>query len=175
MPGCHSLERVGSDSDDVLCLRAEVTVGVSLVKARYRAEIEISERRPGVSLRLKARGSSSLGVGHGDGRVRLEPLAGDSEPCTRLHYDYTAEVGGKVAAVGPRMLEGAAQLILRQLFEAIGRQVAHRAQGSAESSVGFNEGASPLNDRAGPAPNAWVRPWVQLWARLTDRVGKTRP
>jgi 2-furoyl-CoA dehydrogenase large subunit len=154
MPGCHSLERVGPENDDVLRLRAEVTVGVSLVKARYRAEIEISERRPGVGMRLKARGSSSLGVGQGDGLVRLEPLQGNSGLFTRLHYDYTARVGGKVAAVGPRMLEGAAQLILRQLFEAIGRQVAHRPRGP--------DGSAPT----------W---WARLWARLMGQEGKNRP
>jgi 2-furoyl-CoA dehydrogenase large subunit len=154
MPGCHSLERVGPENDVVLRLRAEVTVGVSLVKARYRAEIEISERRPGVEMRLKARGSSSLGVGQGDGLVRLEPLQGNSGPLTRLHYDYTARVGGKVAAVGPRMLEGAAQLILRQLFEAIGRQVAHPPRGPDTSAA------------------TW---WARLWARLMGQEGKNRP
>jgi 2-furoyl-CoA dehydrogenase large subunit len=39
-----------------------------------------------------------------------------------LHYDYQAQVGGKVAAVGPRMLEGAARLVLGELFAAIGRR-----------------------------------------------------
>jgi len=39
-----------------------------------------------------------------------------------LHYDYAAQVGGKVAAVGSRMLEGAARIILAQLFESLGRQ-----------------------------------------------------
>ena len=43
---------------------------------------------------------------------------------TRLTYDYEAEVSGKVAAVGGRMLEGAAKVVLRQLFESLGRQAA---------------------------------------------------
>ena len=37
-------------------------------------------------------------------------------------YDYSAAVSGKVAAVGGRMLEGAAKIVLRQLFEQLGRQ-----------------------------------------------------
>ncbi len=36
--------------------------------------------------------------------------------------DYEAQVSGKVAAVGSRMLEGAARVVLRQLFEQLGRQ-----------------------------------------------------
>jgi 2-furoyl-CoA dehydrogenase large subunit len=43
---------------------------------------------------------------------------------TRLTYDYEAQVSGKVAAVGGRMLEGAAKVVLRQLFESLGRQAA---------------------------------------------------
>jgi 2-furoyl-CoA dehydrogenase large subunit len=43
---------------------------------------------------------------------------------TRLSYDYEAQVSGKVAAVGGRMLEGAAKVVLRQLFESLGRQAA---------------------------------------------------
>jgi 2-furoyl-CoA dehydrogenase large subunit len=50
--------------------------------------------------------------------VRLEATAGG----TALHYDYRAQVGGKVAMVGSRMLEGAARIIVAQLFEALGRQ-----------------------------------------------------
>jgi 2-furoyl-CoA dehydrogenase large subunit len=71
-------------------------------------------------LRLAGSGRSSLGTGSGDGAVRLERTAGG----TRLHYDYRAQVGGKVAAVGSRMLEGAARLIVAQLFESLGRQAA---------------------------------------------------
>jgi 2-furoyl-CoA dehydrogenase large subunit len=50
--------------------------------------------------------------------VRLEAVPGG----TRLHYDYRAQVGGKVAMVGSRMLEGAARVIVAQLFESLGRQ-----------------------------------------------------
>lgn len=171
MPGCHSLEQVSSDDEETLKLRAEVTVGISLVKARYRADIEISERRPGVSMRLKARGSSSLGVGQGDGLVHLEPLQGSAGPFTRLHYDYTARVGGKVAAVGPRMLEGAAQLILRQLFEAIGRQVAQRSRAAGDQPPGHGKGYQSRTNGAEQVTSWWAR----LWARWTDqRDGERR-
>ncbi|MGN5478454.1 hypothetical protein ACTMU2_19910 [Cupriavidus basilensis] len=51
---------------------------------------------------------------------------------TRLSYDFTeAEVSGKVAAVGGRMLEGAAKVVLRQLFESLGRQACRQADTAA--------------------------------------------
>ena len=70
--------------------------------------------------------------------MRLEATAAG----TRLHYDYRAQVGGKVAMVGSRMLEGAARVIVAQLFESLGRQA---AGGSAR-------------------PASW-------WGRLLQRLG----
>ena len=113
IPGCHELVLIGENR-----YRADVTVGVGLVKARYAAEIELSEIDAPRSLRLAGQGASSLGTGAGSGTVRLEATASG----TRLHYDYAAQVGGKVAAVGSRMLEGAARIVLAQLFESLGRQ-----------------------------------------------------
>ena len=113
IPGCHELVPIGPNH-----YRAVVTVGVGLVKARYAAQIALSEIVEPESLRLAGSGSSSLGTGSGDGRLRLEPTATG----TRLHYDYEAQVGGKVAAVGSRMLEGAARVVLNELFAALGRQ-----------------------------------------------------
>lgn len=113
IPGCHSLESAGTNA-----YRADVTVGVGLVKARYEARITLSEIRAPHSLRLAGEGSSSLGTGAGSGTVRLEATSAGA----RLHYDYSAQVGGKVAAVGSRMLEGAARIVLAQLFESLGRQ-----------------------------------------------------
>ncbi len=115
IPGCHALEAVGPNR-----YRADVTVGVGLVRARYAARIELSEIDAPRSLRLSGSGQSSLGTGAGDGTVRLAATPGG----TRLTYDYRAQVGGKVAMVGGRMLEGAARIIVAQLFAALGRQAA---------------------------------------------------
>lgn len=121
IPGCHSLQAIGENR-----YRADVTVGVGMIKARYEAEIALSELDPPHSLRLAGAGNSSLGSARGSGKVRLEP---DGEG-TKLHYDYSAEVSGKVAAVGGRMLEGAAKIVLGQLFEQLGRQASGQPSGS---------------------------------------------
>lgn len=115
IPGCHALEALGPSR-----YRAEVTLGVGLVKARYAAEIELSDLDPPHGLRLSGSGSSTLGSVRGDGTVRLAEQDGG----TRLDYDYGVEVSGKVAAVGSRMLESAARMVLQQLFEQLGRQAA---------------------------------------------------
>ncbi|WP_042877023.1 xanthine dehydrogenase family protein molybdopterin-binding subunit [Cupriavidus necator] len=113
VPGCHALVPIGDNR-----YRADVTVGVGMIKARYEAEIALSDLEPPHRLRLAGAGLSSLGSARGAGLVELAPHGAG----TRLTYDYEAEVSGKVAAVGGRMLEGAAKVVLRQLFESLGRQ-----------------------------------------------------
>jgi 2-furoyl-CoA dehydrogenase large subunit len=137
IPGCHALDLVGPHH-----YRADVTVGIGMIKARYAAEVRLSDIEAPHRLRLAGSGLSSLGSAKGSGLVSLEAVEGG----TLLRYDYAAEVSGKVAAVGGRMLEGAAKIVLRQLFESLGRQ----AGGSA---------AAP--------PASW-------WRRLLQRLGVLR-
>ncbi|MFC4275676.1 xanthine dehydrogenase family protein molybdopterin-binding subunit [Achromobacter aloeverae] len=113
IPGCNALNPAGENR-----YRADVTVGVGMIKARYAAEVALSDLDPPRSLRLSGTGISSVGTAKGSGLVTLQPQDGG----TLLTYDYEAEVSGKVAAVGGRMLEGAARIVLRQLFDQLGRQ-----------------------------------------------------
>lgn len=115
IPGCHALEETAPNQ-----YRADVTVGVGMIKARFEARIGLSEIDAPRRLRLAGAGISPLGSARGSGLVELTPQGSG----TRLTYDYEAQVSGKVAAVGGRMLEGAAKVVLKQLFESLGRQAA---------------------------------------------------
>ncbi|HBF51756.1 MAG TPA: carbon monoxide dehydrogenase, partial [Massilia sp.] len=126
IPGCNALEPVGEHR-----YRADVTVGVGMVKARYAAEVALSELDPPRSLRLAGTGLSSVGSASGSGLVTLE-AAGSG---TLLRYDYAAQVSGKVAAVGSRMFEGAAKIVLNQLFEQLGREAGGATTASADASA----------------------------------------
>ncbi|MBB5469582.1 2-furoyl-CoA dehydrogenase large subunit [Paraburkholderia sp. CI2] len=115
IPGCHALDETAPNQ-----YRADVTVGVGMIKARFEARIGLSEIDAPHRLRLAGAGISPLGSARGNGLVELTPQGTG----TRLTYDYEAQVSGKVAAVGGRMLEGAAKVVLKQLFESLGRQAA---------------------------------------------------
>lgn len=126
VPGCHALETTGPNR-----YRADVTVGVGMIKARYVAEIALSDIQAPHRLRLAGSGLSSMGSAKGSGLVTLAPHGGG----TLLRYDYEAEVSGKVAAVGGRMLDGAAKIVLKQLFEQLGRQAS--GQGGRAPAQGW--------------------------------------
>lgn len=115
VPGCERLEQTGEDS-----YSAEVTIGVASIKGVYDARIELRDKQEPSSLRLVGRASGALGFGRGEGRVRLEAVGSDR---TRLTYSYRADVGGKVAAVGQRMLGTVTKILIGQFFKGFERRL----------------------------------------------------
>jgi 2-furoyl-CoA dehydrogenase large subunit len=114
IPGCHGVQKL-SDTH----FHAELTLGVGPVTGRYKADISLSDLVAPQSVTLTGKVVGALGDGAGSGRIRLTltPQGG-----TTLAYDYDAEIGGKVAAIGGRLLDGAAKLVIRQFFAALARK-----------------------------------------------------
>lgn len=112
IPGAHAVKKI-SDRE----FQADVTIGVGPVKGRYRAAVKLSDLDPPHAVTLEGSATGALGFGRGGGRVKLSPAEGG----TRISYEYDAEIGGKVTAVGGRLLDGAARLIIRQFFASLAR------------------------------------------------------
>ena len=121
IPGCRELHPIAEHR-----YRADVTMRVGPIKARYDAEIALSDLDPPRALRVSGKGVGALGAAEGWSRVTLEPRGAG----THLRYEYEATVSGKAAAAGGRMLEQGATVVLRQLFERFGRRA---AQGGPEA------------------------------------------
>ena len=115
IPGCENLTAIGENH-----YRADVTIKIGIVKARYQVEVKLSDLDPPRSFVLSGKGLSTIGVSEGSGRVTLTPRVGGAT----LYYDYSANVSGKVAAIGGRMLDSAAKFVLKQLFEKLGQVAA---------------------------------------------------
>lgn len=113
IPGCHSVQKVADTH-----FRADVTLGIGPVKGRYRAEVNLSDLDPPHAVTLGGAAEGALGFGRGEGRITLTPEGSG----TRVHYVYTAAIGGKVASIGGRLLDGAARVIIGQFFAALARE-----------------------------------------------------
>ena len=122
IPGCHRLDVVGSNA-----YRAEISLGVGAVRGRFVAHVRLSDLDPERSGSLSGTLDGALGTASGQGLVRLSP----TPQGTRIEYEYAITVGGKMAAVGGRLLDGATRLLMRQFFERLARHTARRG-GSAE-------------------------------------------
>jgi 2-furoyl-CoA dehydrogenase large subunit len=114
IPGCHGVEKI-SDTH----FRADVTIGIGPVKGRYRAEVKLSDLDPPKAVTLAGHAEGGLGFGNGEGRITLRPTSNGG---TTIHYAYEAGIGGKVASIGGRLLDGAARVIIGQFFAALARQ-----------------------------------------------------
>ena len=113
IPGCHAIERTGENA-----YRADITLGVGPVRGRFQAEVALTDLDRPRSLRLSGRATGPLGSSSGEGRVQLAAVEGG----TRVEYEYGFVVSGKIAAVGGRLLEGAARAIVGQLLDRLVRR-----------------------------------------------------
>jgi 2-furoyl-CoA dehydrogenase large subunit len=121
IPGCHRLDVVGSNA-----YRAEISLGVGAVRGRFVAHVRLSDLDPERSGSLSGTLDGALGAASGQGRVRLSP----TPQGTRIEYEYAITVGGKMAAVGGRLLDGATRLLMRQFFERLARHTGKRGGGA---------------------------------------------
>jgi 2-furoyl-CoA dehydrogenase large subunit len=108
IPGCHRLDQVGPND-----YRADVSLGVGIVKGRFAARVALSDLDPPRSATLSGGLEGPLGASVGSGRVQLTPQAQG----TRIDYEYVVEISGKAAAVGGRMIEGATKVLIGQFFQ----------------------------------------------------------
>jgi 2-furoyl-CoA dehydrogenase large subunit len=127
IPGCHRVDKI-SDTH----FRADVTIGIGPVKGRYRAEVILSDLDAPRAVTLGGSAEGVLGFGSGEGRITLVPDAGG----TVVHYVYDAAIGGKVASIGGRLLDGAARVIIGQFFAALARQAGGPGSGGPPSLLG---------------------------------------
>lgn len=110
VPGCESL--TGSVAAG---FEAIVVQKVGPVKARFLGTMTMSDIVEGRSLRLSGEGKGGVaGFAKGGASVTLEAAEGG----TRLTYDVDATVGGKIAQLGSRIIEGFAKMIAGQFFDA---------------------------------------------------------
>lgn len=116
VPGCRSLKQDGPDS-----YSAQVVIGVAGIRGTYDARIEMCDKKEGSSLRLVGKATGALGHGAGSGLVTLKA---EADGRTRLHYTYDADVGGKIGAVGQRMLGTVTRYLIGQFFAAMERRLA---------------------------------------------------
>jgi carbon monoxide dehydrogenase subunit G len=112
LPGCESLERVAENQ-----YRGTLNVAIGPVKGQFQGTLTLSDLRPLEGYHMKLDGSGPAGFMRGEGQVKLRE---DGER-TLLAYDLDAQVGGRVAGVGQRLLDSSANSIAKQGLEGLER------------------------------------------------------
>ena len=103
IPGCESLEKL-SDTE----MTATVVTKVGPVKAKFQGAVTLSELDPPNGYTITGEGKGGpAGFAKGGAKVRLEEDGPDGG-ATVLHYEVKADVGGKLAQLGSRLIDGTA-------------------------------------------------------------------
>jgi len=94
---------------------AVMKVGVASVKGTYKGKVSIKDKRAPSHYVLSGEGSGGPGFMQGDVSIDLEENQGQ----TVLKYSTDAKVGGLIASIGQRMLNGVAKMMMDQFFKKV--------------------------------------------------------
>lgn len=123
IPGCESLES-GAENE----FKATVRAKVGPVSARFSGKVTLSEFDPPKSYRISGEGTGgAAGFAKGGAVVTLE----EDGTGTILRYTADAQVGGKLAQIGSRLIDGTAKKLADEFFEAFAAKVQTGAESDA--------------------------------------------
>ena len=143
LPGCESLEPDGEHA-----WRVVMAARVGPVSARFNGRMSMADIQEPETYTLQFDGQGgAAGFARGDARVTLKPLPGDQ---TEMSYVAKAQIGGKLAQIGSRLVDGAAAKMADDFFA----RFVTRAAGPAASTAAADDTATPIAP-AGGSP--WIR------------------
>jgi carbon monoxide dehydrogenase subunit G len=166
IPGCETLEKLEGDQ-----MRATAAVKVGPISARFTGKVQLTDIDPPNGYRISGEGQGGVaGFAKGGANVALADDGAD----TLLSYQVNAQVGGKLAQLGGRLIDATAKQMADAFFDRFSAQVqAHvQAQGQATSHLIPPQPSAPppqpeAQPMARPAPTAAEPPSsISIWALI---------
>lgn len=114
MPGCEKLETVGENE-----YSSQINVGLAAVKGVYTGKVKLDEMQPPSHYKMLIDGKGKQGFIKGSGTLDFTEQSGQ----TLLNYTGDIQVGGPLASVGQRMIDGAAKMMIGQFFAAMEAEI----------------------------------------------------
>ncbi len=108
IPGCEQLDKTSDNS-----FEAVATIKIGPVKAKFKGKVTLSDIDPPNGYKISGQGEGGVaGFAKGGAVVKLTPKDGG----TLLTYDVEAQIGGKLAQLGQRLVNGAAKKVADDFF-----------------------------------------------------------
>jgi hypothetical protein len=118
IPGCESIEQVADNEYQVL-----MTAKVGPVNAKFKGRMTVRDADPPHAYTLVFEGQGGVaGFAKGEATVALSP----QDAGTKLDYTAKATIGGKLAQVGARLIDGVARKLAGQFFDAFNKRVSSK-------------------------------------------------
>jgi uncharacterized protein len=108
MPGCEGLDKIGPDEYSM-----RMKMALASVSGLFDGKVKITDSKPPSQFRLSVDGKGKIGFMKGEGLLTLTPVDG----VTDVQYEGTVEVGGTIAAVGQRLIDGTAKMMIKRFFD----------------------------------------------------------
>ena len=168
LPGCKRLDKTADNE-----FSGEISIRVGPVQGSFNGKVTLDEIDPPNGYRMEIAGQGRPGYVKGVGTLRLE---GDGP--TTLHYDGDAQLSGRIASVGQRLVDSTARSLTRQGLQSLESIIAARLQpAEPETTVPSNgteaatEAASESSATAGaPGPARPARPASSAGAAAQPEV-----
>ena len=114
IPGCESLEKIGEN-----LYAATLKAGVGAIKGTFKGEVRLEDMRPPEHYRIVVEGKGGVGFAKGSADFDLE----EKDGATLIKYSGELQIGGTIAGVGQRMIQGAAKMMASRFFAALEAEV----------------------------------------------------
>jgi carbon monoxide dehydrogenase subunit G len=151
IPGCERMESTGPNQ-----YTAALALRIGPVAAKFNGKVALADVNPPQSCTISFDGQGgAAGFGKGSAKVRLAPKDAGCE----LSYDVSAQVGGKIAQVGQRLIDSVAKSMAEDFFKRFDAQMQrlHPAPvAAAQSAPAASATASTAPARSGVPPWVWV-------------------
>ena len=134
LPGCKRLDRTAENE-----FKGEISIRVGPVQGNFNGKVNLKEIDPPNGYRMELAGQGRPGFVKGAGSLRLE---GDGP--TTLHYEGDAQLSGRIASVGQRLVDSTARSLTRQGMQSLEKIIAARLQ-PAEPETAAGAAPSPSN------------------------------
>ena len=110
MPGCQQLVAAGDGTYDM-----KMKIALAALSGDFTGKVAIVDPVPPASYRLRVDGTGRIGLLKGDGELRF--ASADAGATTLVSYQGEIHAGGTLAAVGQRLLDTTARMMIRRFFE----------------------------------------------------------
>lgn len=138
IPGCQSLEKLSDTA-----FKATVGTRIGPLQATFNGEVTLSDLDPPNGYTISGSGSGGVvGAARGGAKVRLTP-EGDG---TKLTYDVDAQVTGKIAQLGSRLIDSTAKMMAGQFFDTFRDIVSQPAEAAVADVTTKPKPAGGLGD-----------------------------
>lgn len=162
IPGCETLEKTAEGG-----FVATLALRIGPVSAKFKGSLTLSDVQPPNRYTMHFDGQGGMaGFGKGSAQVTLSPAAGG----TMLDYEAKAQVGGKLAQVGSRLVDAAAGKITNDFFSAFCTRVGADAAAAGEAIAQGPDSTAVVADVEPPAATAGPRLPNGVWWALGAAV-----